>query len=180
MRIIGITPKGQTRRGLALLIALVILSGIVALIFMLTRATLSRIKVKRSQVWRENCIRIAEDALLRGRLALEGGTLNVGTSLKLGPLTVASTKAAKGVRLETVVPPEAVPAARTPAQPNAKTKKERRGRRGIRVQWVLAQDAKTSKWRRVDWLIEELRHKKAVKRGPPGKKKAAAKEALRE
>jgi hypothetical protein len=176
MRVIEIVPQGQTRRGLALLIALVILSGIVALIFMLTRATLSRVKVKRSQVWREDRVRIAEGALLRGRLALESGKLNVGSELKLGPVAVASTKTEKGVRLETVVPPDADPAKKKPANAGTKTKKERRGRRGIRVQWLLAQDTKTKGWRRVDWLVEELRHKKAVKRGPPQKKKAALRE----
>jgi hypothetical protein len=151
----------RCRRGIALLLALAILGAMIGLVLFLTQATLSRVRTQRAAAWREGCVLRAECILARARVALEDGRLKVGQPFKVDGISVESTSSERGVRLEVFVGPAPRRAAPTGKPTGAKGETPRTRQTGrkakpklrwrVAVAWVLAKDARTRHWRRLDW-----------------------------
>lgn len=133
------------RRGMALLVALLALSALLAAAMYLGRAFASRVQAQRQGAQREAALRRAEEALERAREALQSGALAAGKTFPSDGLSVACKGTAEGVRLEVWASPSApVAAGKIP-----------RLSRGVRVAWDLARDATGSGWRRADWRARD-------------------------
>ncbi len=133
------------KRGMALLVALLMLTALLTAALYLGRAFGSRVQAQRAGILREAALRRAEEALERARMALELGSLSAGQPFSSAGLDVACTRTVEGVRLEVW------------ALPNlpATSGKSPRLSRGVRVAWDLERDAAGAGWRRSDWRARD-------------------------
>ncbi len=151
-------PVTKGPEGMALILALLIMSSMFLLVAYLTRATLTQIKTGSAAAWRTQSVRNAESALLKAFLALRDGQAKPGANLTIDGHSIACGAHPDGVELAVVVFPGGFADENKPlSRPTRRVANLDGGRgpdRGIRLVWRMKRVA--DRWRRVDWRCENI------------------------